>query len=295
VRWINAQEGPFFAWVGFHPPHAPWQVPPLQLLSNRTRLELRGYAVGQRATRGSERKLFYRAMLEAVDTEIGRLLDGIDPWKRERTMVFVVCDNGVAGQLVQAPHDPAHGKPSVYQLGVRVPMIVSGPLVARPVPAGGHVSDALVQGVDLWRTVAEITGADEDMAFRRSGFASPRPSIDGHSFLPLILAPGSTGAHGWVFSEMFGPAGLYDDDACLRVHVRAITDGDYKYIRSVVKDPDAPDCSLPVYTHELYRVSTDGEESENLLLGPLTHQQRALLEYLSAEMDTLSADDGLQE
>lgn len=295
VRWINAQDRPFFAWIGFNPPHAPWQVPPLELLSNRTRAELSGYVEGERATRGFERRLFYRAMLEAVDTEIGRLLDGIDPWKRARTMVFVVCDNGVAGQLVQPPHDTTHGKPSVYQLGIRVPMIVSGPLVPGPVPPGGHVCDELVQGADLWRTIAELTGADPDLAFQQTGVLPPYPSVDGASFVPLILDPGAAGPTPWIFSELFGPPGLFEDPTCLRVHMRAITDGQFKFIRNVVKEPGTPPCDPPLYRHELYRVGTDGQESVNLLTAPLTPEERAVLAFLSAQMDALGSESTLDD
>jgi arylsulfatase A-like enzyme len=51
ATWINAQTRPFFAYVCFNPPHAPFQVPPNTLLSKKTRSKLAalGYEPGERA------------------------------------------------------------------------------------------------------------------------------------------------------------------------------------------------------------------------------------------------------
>ena len=45
-------------------------------------------------------------MLEALDTELGRLLAGIDPAVLAETIVFVVGDNGTAAQATTPPFDP---------------------------------------------------------------------------------------------------------------------------------------------------------------------------------------------
>ncbi len=288
VRWINSQLRPFFAYVSFNPPHQKWQVPPKALLSAATIAELEGFAEGQEAT-PAQRQLFYRAMLEAVDTEVGNLLDGIERRKRENTMVFVVCDNGTERPVVTAPHDSRHGKPTVYQLGVRVPMIVSGPLVPDEAPPGGFECRALVSAVDLWRTIAEITGADETQAFQNLGFSASYPELDSVSFLPLLQDPAGMGARSLAFSQVFGPPGALLPSQCLRVNLRAITDGEYKYIRSVSKDPRADPCAPPAYAHEFYHVSVDPEETNDLLQGhALGLAQLTILRYLQQQMDVLS-------
>jgi arylsulfatase A-like enzyme len=292
VSWINSQTRPFFAYVAFGPPHREWRVPPLALVSAATQAELAGFPEGKEAANGVERRLFYRAMLEAVDTEIGNLIDGLDPLQLQRTMVFVVCDNGSVKDVIQAPHDSDHGKSTGFQLGIRVPMIVSGPLVAQPVPPGGHLCDRLVEAVDLWPTIGAIAGADETLAFQNAGHLPPYPLVDGRSFLPLILDPGAPGANEWVFSELFSPAGPYMTSMCLRQHLRALTDGEYKYVRTVVKEQGTPRCALPQYTHELYRLTTDPHETTNLLLGPLTAEDAAALLALRTRMDVLSSAPG---
>jgi arylsulfatase A-like enzyme len=288
VRWINAQVKPFFAYVAFNPPHQKWQVPPKALLSDATTAELEGFAEGQDAL-PSQRQLFYRAMLEAVDTEVGNLIDGIDRQKRENTMIFVVCDNGTERQVVTAPHDSRHGKPTVYQLGIRVPMIVSGPLVPDQVPTGGFDCRALVCAVDFWHTIAEITGADETRAFEELGFSEPYPELDSVSFLPQVQSPWELGSRALAFSQVFGPPGAFRPSQCMRVNLRAITDGEYKYIRSMTRDPDADPCSTPVYVNEFFHVAVDPEETHDLLQYSLmASDQRRILSYLQLQMDILS-------
>lgn len=286
VQWINAQKGPFFAYVCFNAPHLPWQVPPLGLLSPATRASLAGFSEGQFAVGVAERKLFFRAMLEAIDTEIGHLLDGIDPLKLQNTMIFVLSDNGTEMNVVQAPHDPTHGKPSGYELNIRVPMIVSGPLVSRPIPPGGHECQALVEAVDLWSTIAEITGADENLAFQQAGFSEPYPVIDGVSFLPLIREPGGLGENPWVYSEAFFPSGAYVSPTCLGTQMRAISDGQYKYIKRSQRNVPVT-CYPPTYIEEFYRVDVDVEETNNLLLGPLAPGELQILRYLKRELHVL--------
>lgn len=292
VDWISAQSGPFFAYVAFNAPHREWQVPPFATLSAATQAELAGFVEGQGATTHDERKLVFRAMLESVDTEIQNLLDGIGPARLADTMVFVVCDNGSERQVVQLPHDKLHGKPSQYDLAARTPLIVSGPFVAQPVPPGGHVVTELVEAVDLWATIAELTGADVQLAFQNSGLSAPYPTLDSASILPLLLDPTAPGPNEWAFYDLFWPPGPYQSTLCLRMHLRGITDGEYKYIRWVDKTDVAPDCSMPRYTHEFYHLAADPGETSNLLLGALTPADQARFEDLRDTLNHLSSNPG---
>lgn len=291
VQWINAQTEPYFAWVCFNAPHQPWQVPPLALLSPATQQELAGLPEGLVAVGNDQRKVFYRAMLEAVDTEIGNLLDGIAPAKLANTMVFVVADNGSEVRVVQPPHNAAHGKPTGYELNIRVPMIVSGPLVAQPVPPGGHSCNALIEAVDIFATVAEITGASTEMAFQHEGLSAPYPEIDGVSFLPLIQQPGGLGQNPWVYSEVFSPSGQNQSPQCLGTQLRAITDGQYKYMKWFQRNPPSV-CYPPAYIEEFYRVDVDTEEATNLLLGPLSPEELQILMYLKNQLRSLRPKAG---
>lgn len=289
--WINAQTKAFFAYVCFNPPHAPFQVPPQALVSPATWAEVVCWGGFEGAIAGSNdpvelRRLYYRAMLEAIDKEIDNLLGGITPAKLANTMVIVIGDNGTPPAILDTPpHTAGHAKGTVYEWGVRVPLIVSGPLVPTP-PPGGWTSDAIVGAVDLWRTIAAITGADP-------AAAAPGVAIDGVSFLPVILDPANDpGPRAYAFSQLFTPIGVPplppNQNLCFGVHNRCISDGRYKYIRKqVVKSPVT--CDPPSYTHEFYRIVEDREETYDFLAGMAwTPGAFAAYQAMTAEMDAVS-------
>ncbi len=280
VTWINAQPetDPYFAYVGFNPPHKPLQLPPLDLVSAPTLLEIdrAQYNAGDIALDNDspvKKRLFYRAMIEAVDHEIGELLAALDPGKLANTLIIVMGDNGTPSDVMDTVntlhHTPNHGKSSLYEWGVRVPLVVSGPFIANP-----GVTDALVHAVDIWPTIAAITGADPRLAFEASGL-SEDPVIDGVSFLPAIVDPTHPGRD-FVFCEYFTPnripgttpmpgGGFYPVDACFKAHRRCITNGDYKYI-SLQESRTTPTCtdSFGYDPPELYSLLLDREETTPL-------------------------------
>jgi arylsulfatase A-like enzyme len=281
AEWINARPlaRPFFAYIAFNPPHNKVQVPAFQtqdgrdLLAPETLAELGSAQPGDSPVSDQQRELFYRAMIEAVDSEIGFLLDDIG---RLNTMIFVVGDNGTPLGVINHPHDPRHGKGTFYQHGIHVPMIVAGPLVPKVVPPEGHVCAALVDSVDLWSTIAKIAGAQLDEP----------PFLDSISFLPLIKNPSAAGARPWSFSQLFAPAGPYSSVVDLTGHGRSITDGIYKYHRVVTNHvPGDPNID---YKHELYHILDDPEETYDFIENGLTPEASAALVTLSGQMDALS-------
>ena len=62
-------------------------------------------------------------MIEAMDTELGRLLDGVD---FATTTVIFLGDNGTPNEVTVPPYNRDHAKLRVYEQGVKVPMIVAG-------------------------------------------------------------------------------------------------------------------------------------------------------------------------
>lgn len=290
LEWIRDQTGSFFAYVAFGPPHTPLQVPPFELLPQETvcALSCLGLAPGDFLAPFDDPALVhatFTAMVEAVDNEVGRLINGLSPDVRANTMILVLGDNGSASFVVdEPPHNSFHAKGKVFDLGVRVPLLVSGPLVKQPVPQGGWESNALVHAVDLWRTIADITGADA---------ASVRPlnELDSISFMPVIQDPLSPGDRTTVFSQLFEPNGLFETDlpppSCYTINERGTTDGVYKYIRHQASVSGAP-CGVPDYTEGLYYLPADPGEETNLLAGTLSPADAAALAALSAEMDAIS-------
>jgi arylsulfatase A-like enzyme len=289
LQWMRAQRNSFFAYVCFNPPHAPIQVPPLALLSNETQCALAcaGLEAGDILTAQGDPlelvKLVHRAMIEAVDAEIGNLVNGLSASQRADTMILVMGDNGTVSFAVdEPPHEADHAKGAVFELGIRVPLLVSGPLVGAPVPPGGWQSDALVSAVDLWRTIADITGAD-------AASVVPLDQLDGESFLPVVIDPLQPGPRTLAFSQTFSPNGTVGvpPPSCYTINLRSLSNGEYKYLRSQGGVLGSP-CGTPLYFEGLYHVASDPEEMTELITGGLTPPAAAALALLQAEMDALS-------
>lgn len=287
VTWIRDEldrDQPFFAYVAFNPPHMPQQVPPFTLLSRQTRIFLDDldYAPGDFPQRRHKRDV-HDAMIEAVDSDIGRLLDpdvGIPQEALDKTMVIVIGDNGTESLMVRSPQDPAHSKRSLYQGGVRVPLIVAGPLV--PDEYQFTYCHQLINAVDVWSTVANIAGltdADIDAVIDDQFPPAGSHLIDGVSFLPQIENPNATGARDLSFSEFFpnGPPPPANWQ-----HPRTVRDRIYKYIRKT---------TFP--TDQFFNVMDDPAETDDLLLhASLTRDEADALCRLQNEMQQLSGGQG---
>ncbi|MCU0776077.1 MAG: sulfatase-like hydrolase/transferase [Akkermansiaceae bacterium] len=229
VAWINARTAAsqqWLAWVAFNAPHTPFHVPPADLHS---------YGANP-----ATNLLKFRAAVEAMDREIGRLLQSVDD---TTTDIIFIGDNGTPGQVIQAPYDAAHSKGTLYEGGIRVPLIIKGPSVA----SGGRTSDALVHAVDLFSTMLEMAGV-------------PLPTdvtLDSTSLMPVLANP-SDGPRTRIYSDQF-------DQTSATAGGRILRDDRYKLIR------------FNTGTDEFYDLSTDPAETTNLLAGGIaamsaTHQ-----------------------
>ena len=100
----------------------------------------------------------YAAMTEDLDTGIGVVLDKLhDLGIEENTYVIYTSDHGqTVNRSTNLPL--AHGKGTLWEGGMRVPFIVSGPGIAP-----GTISDSRVVSLDLFPTFAELAGASESM------------------------------------------------------------------------------------------------------------------------------------
>ena len=141
-------QSPWFLWLAYTAPHTPFHLPPTHLLSNNS---LSGNAIDINQNPLS----YYLAMLEALDTEMARLLEVVD---MENTIIIFIGDNGTPAQVAQAPYNKSHAKASVYQGGINTPMVVAGKGVSRI----GEREAALINSTDLFATIADIadTGTD---------------------------------------------------------------------------------------------------------------------------------------
>lgn len=244
VAWINARTAAgekWVAWVAFNAPHTPFHNPPTTLHS---------YGANPATNR-----LKYEAAVEAMDTEIGRLLLAVNA---ATTDVIFLGDNGTPVQVVQPPYTAAHAKDTLYEGGIRVPLIVRGPSVVAP----GRTSSALVHAVDVFSTVLELAGV-------------PLPTtstLDARSLKPLLENQTDT-ARTRLYTEQF-------DQSAATVGGRVLRDDRYKLIR------------FRTGTDDFYDLQTDPFESANLLaggIGAMTATQQSFYYRLRFDLGRYTA------
>ncbi len=183
VEWVRSGEEPWLAYVAFHAPHFPYEDPPAEL----HRVDVSGEDTRSR----------YKAMVEALDSEIGRMFAEIGPEIMARTLVVFAGDNGTPPSVTVPPFLPEHAKPTLYQGGVAVPLIVSGSGITAP----GRESAAFVHTTDLFSTVAEVAGIDL-VELEDSG-----PVLDSVSFAAQLTDPNAPSKREMLFAEILEPLG----------------------------------------------------------------------------------------
>ncbi|MDO6811036.1 sulfatase-like hydrolase/transferase [Zobellia galactanivorans] len=147
MDWIADQSQPWFLWLSYNAPHTPFHLPP-------DNLHHQGALAADEASIAANPIPYYMASLEAMDTEMGRLLDAMTIEERENTIIIFIGDNGTPNQVAQA-YGNRRNKDTVYQGGVNVPMVVCGKDVAR----SGQTEDALINVTDIFATVADIASS----------------------------------------------------------------------------------------------------------------------------------------
>jgi arylsulfatase A-like enzyme len=156
IDYIHEQETnrpgePWFVYQAYNAPHAanggnsPYQVPPPELHS----VDLS--SVGNPAPGTSATNVpVYKANIQSLDTEIGRLLEEVD---LENTVVIFVGDNGTPAQVKDEGSRIRGSKGSAYEGGVRVPLVIAGAGVTRR----GREDDLFVT-TDLYATILDLAG-----------------------------------------------------------------------------------------------------------------------------------------
>jgi arylsulfatase len=184
-------------------------------------------------------KACYAAMISFLDKQVGRLTRLLKELDLENdTIVFFTSDNGTTYLKGQVDYEffesvgPLRGlKGSLYEGGIRVPMVVRWPGRIR---AGSKTAHAAAH-YDVMATLADVVGIDmpED--------------TDGTSFLPTLLSkPRKQKKPEYLFWDFTGYGGQL-----------AVRMGKWKGIKqNVRKNPDAP--------LELYDLEADIGESDNV-------------------------------
>jgi len=249
LAFIRANKGrPFFLYLPFIIPHLSIQVPEATLAEYKGKIpeadyKHRGYLKHPFPRAG------YAAMVTHMDRGVGEMVTHMDRGVGEimalleelglddNTLVIFASDNGPTFNRLGGSDSeffqsagPFRGlKGSVYEGGIRVPMVARWPGRIR----AGAVSDHVSAFWDILPTLCEVAGAPV-----------PR-DIDGISLLPTLLGTGQQKAHAHLYWEFPSYGGQ-----------QAVRLGDWKGVRQKM-------LRGPVKT-ELYDLRDDPGETTDL-------------------------------
>lgn len=233
IDWKNEQTKPWFLWLAYNAAHTPFHRPDDELISETSKARV-------------ETNLHnYLAMLEAMDTEMGRLIASMSIEEKANTVIIFIGDNGTPKQVVQFTDKTKHRKGSIYQGGINVPMVVSGGGTRV-----GRETDALVHTADLFATIAEIAGADVKKIHNS---ASIKDLLDDEDVI----------VNEFVYTEVPGS----NDNGNY-----AVRNSTYKLIYEI-----------DTGNKELYNLIDDKYEVADLMLGTLSDLEKENLEALETE------------
>ena len=237
------KEQPFFAYLPFNAPHVPVGaradlVEKWEEKARRAPADAWGQE-GRNQVRLTQNHAAYAAMLEQLDTGIGRVLSALEKnGLTEKTIIVFMSDNGGLSTAEGSPTSnfPLRaGKGWPYEGGVREPLIVVAPGVTKP----ATICDSPVISTDFYPTLLELAGQP----------LRPQQHLDGQSFAPLLK--GETQSRSkplfWHYPHYANQGGPPNG---------VIRDGDWKLIEWY------EDGAL-----ELYNIARDLSEKTNLAAG----------------------------
>lgn len=245
IEWMaDQQEQPFFLYLAHPYPHEPYYAP--QSLIDE-----------YKAKGLSESYARLCAMMEHLDSEVGRLLDAVDEMGlRENTLVWFMGDNGPIGNPMNVPHltdgEMQRRNPSGFK-GVKGNLYEGGHRVPSFVRFGSHFPvrrDEMEADVtDIVPTLLELAG------IALSGLApdglSIAPRLQGiDEYTPKLRVYAN---HEAIWPER---SRLYDfladkQKMVFEDQVLSARYGDYKWVQGFGRE-------------ELYRVGDDAREQRNL-------------------------------
>ena len=189
----NRGTGPFFLNLWYYLVHTPIQAPQTLVDKYTRKAAEKGLDQSAALEEGEffpsdhkrllrvTRRLFhsdpvYAAMVEAMDTNIGRILQTLDELGiADNTVVIFTSDNGGLATSEGSPtcNSPLHeGKGWMYEGGTREPLLVRWPRVIQP----GRVTNVPVTSPDFYPTLLDIAALEQQ----------PTQHEDGVSLLPLL-------------------------------------------------------------------------------------------------------------
>jgi arylsulfatase A-like enzyme len=184
MHWIDHNKNePFFLWLQWLRPHAPYEPPKAFL--NRFETSYTGIADGSlsQIKRISNKELqlseedqkhyeaLYDGEVAASDHEIGRIIEQLESLDLlKNSLLIITSDHGE--NLYE--HDMEYGHYGVYDSSIRIPLIFTMPGV---LPKNGRISH-VVQSIDIAPTILSVLGIKAPDQFQGRNLG---PLIQGES------------------------------------------------------------------------------------------------------------------
>ena len=189
----------------------------------------------------------YAAMVESVDSNLGRIMDHLDALNlSNNTVVLVTSDHGGLSsrgldstrELATSNAPYRHGKGWLYEGGIRVPLIARWPAKIPP----GTVSEVQVTGTDHYPTLLSIAGLP----------LQPQLHRDGESYLPALRGEHYQRPAMFWHSSLGRPAQTGDTRSS------AVINGEWKLIQWYSLENES------ISRIELFNLARDPSEKQNL-------------------------------
>ena len=232
------REKPFFVYLPDHAVHAPFEPKPDLLKKYEQKVKQSGDRRDDPA---------YAATIEAVDQNVGRLVEALQRRKLiDNTVIIFTSDNGGTQQYT-APLKGSKGQ--LYEGGIRIPLVVSWPGLLKQ----GGQCDASVSSIDLYPTLLELAGV---------------PAPQGQPLDGVSLVPAFNGATELARPRLFWHFPCYVGKA---TPSSAVREGDFKLIEFFEEGG----------RRELYNLRSDPNE-EHDLISAMPEKAAALYQTLQA-------------
>ncbi len=228
--FIRGTDGPFFLMLSYPIPHAAVLGPEGSVPGGAGMTHEKG-----RYTEVKNPKAHYRAMVEAMDGYIGRVMASLEKkGVAKNTLVIFTSDNGshfeggYNPRMLESSGPLRGGKRDLYEGGIRVPMIAYWPAGISKPGSSDHISAFC----DFLPTACELAGLEAPAG------------IHGISHVPVLTGKGGQRDHDFLYWE-FHEAGTR----------RALRQGDWKLVQYAMEKNGKS---------ELYHLGKDLGETQNL-------------------------------
>jgi arylsulfatase A-like enzyme len=256
---------PFFLNLCYNAPHTPLQCPDE---------DVKPFLDSGKFNKGV---CYIYGMIKRMDAGVARVIEELKRWSLEEdTILFFTSDNGPQfggqGEMCTTRFNcNFHGsKGSVYEGGVRVPMLIRWP---GGLEAGRHIHD-MVHMTDWLPTICSMVGAEPPRDRKLDG-VDVLPALRGESYktctrrfwqwnryTPLVTCNAAMRDGDW---KLVRPA-IREAMAVPDIQWLHVSMYDYEHFvrNGVIREPDPPREVPPPPPPELYNIARDPLEQHNL-------------------------------